>query len=141
IIAGHQFTTPWGKKRALLDALTQHTRHLADYPVQSALLGLALLGAGVLIVKRVYWPIAVWLLLVVAIVHSSKPFGGFIGHAVALFSDAFYSDPRRLSAIVCLLLAPAAGIGLFALAAAALATLRRARKTRADSRWALVAAA
>lgn len=141
IIAGHQFTTPWGKKRALLDALTQHTRHLADYPVQSALLGLALIGAVVLIVKRVYWPVAVWLLLVIAIVHSSKPFGGFVGHAVALFSDAFYSDPRRLSAIVCLLLAPAAGIGLFALAAAALATLRRARKTRADSRWALVAAA
>lgn len=87
--------------------------------MQSALLGLALIGAVVLIVKRVYWPVAVWLLLVIAIVHSSKPFGGFVGHAVALFSDAFYSDPRRLSAIVCLLLAPTAGIGLFALAAAA----------------------
>lgn len=127
IIAGHQFATPWGKKRALLDALTQHTRHLADYPVQSALLWLALLGAVVLIVKRVYWPIAVWLLLIVAIVHSSRPFGGFVGHAVALFSDAFYSDPRRLSAIVCLLLAPAAGLGLFTLAYAALSRLRGER--------------
>ncbi|OHU21032.1 hypothetical protein BKG76_09965 [Mycobacteroides franklinii] len=141
IIAGHQFTTPWGKKRALLDALTQHTRHLADYPVQSALLWLALLGAVVLVVKRVYWPVAIWLLLIVAIIHSSKPFGGFVGHAVALFSDAFYSDPRRLSAIVCLLLAPAAGIGLFTLAAAALAALRRARKAHTDARWALVATA
>ncbi|MGV0585950.1 DUF6541 family protein [Mycobacteroides chelonae] len=137
IIAGHQFTTPWGKKRALLDALTQHTRHLADYPVQSALLWLALLGAVVLIVKRVYWPLAVWLLLIVAIVHSSKPFGGFIGRAVALFSDAFYSDPRRLSAIVCLLLAPAAGIGLFTLAYAVLTRLRGERIRQ----WALVATA
>lgn len=137
IIAGHQFTTPWGKKRALLDALTQHTRHLADYPVQSALLWLALLGAVVLIVKRVYWPLAVWLLLIVAIVHSSTPFGGFIGRAVALFSDAFYSDPRRLSAIVCLLLAPAAGIGLFTLAYAALTRLRGERTRQ----WALVATA
>ncbi|MBF9519494.1 hypothetical protein BKG83_17630 [Mycobacteroides chelonae] len=137
IIAGHQFTTPWGKKRALLDALTQHTRHLADYPVQSALLWLALLGAVVLIVKRVYWPLAVWLLLIVAIVHSSKPFGGFIGRAVALFSDAFYSDPRRLSAIVCLLLAPAAGIGLFTLAYAVLTRLRGERTRQ----WALVATA
>ncbi|KRQ38904.1 hypothetical protein AOT83_11055 [Mycobacteroides sp. H001] len=137
IIAGHQFTTPWGKKRALLDALTQHTRHLADYPVQSALFWLALLGAAVLIVKRVYWPLAVWLLLIVAIVHSSKPFGGFIGRAVALFSDAFYSDPRRLSAIVCLLLAPAAGIGLFTLAYAVLTRLRGERTRQ----WALVATA
>lgn len=134
IIAGHQFATPWCKKRALLDALTQHTRHLADYPVQSALLWLALLGAVVLIVKRVYWPVAVWLLLIVAIVHSSRPFGGFIGHAVALFSDAFYSDPRRLSAIVCLLLAPAAGIGLFTLAYAVL-TRVQGERTR---KWALV---
>ncbi|KRQ20206.1 MULTISPECIES: DUF6541 family protein [Mycobacteroides] len=137
IIAGHQFTTPWGKKRALLDALTQHTRHLADYPVQSALLWLALLGAVVLIVKRVYWPLAVWLLLIVAIVHSSTPFGGFIGRAVALFSDAFYSDPRRLSAIVCLLLAPAAGIGLFTLAYPVLTRLRGERTRQ----WALVATA
>ncbi|WP_423488367.1 DUF6541 family protein [Mycobacteroides sp. PCS013] len=137
IIAGHQFTTPWGKKRALLDALTQHTRHLADYPVQSALLWLALLGAVVLIVKRMYWPLAVWLLLIVAIVHSSTPFGGFIGRAVALFSDAFYSDPRRLSAIVCLLLAPAAGIGLFTLAYAVLTRLRGERARQ----WALVATA
>lgn len=137
IIAGHQFTTPWGKKRALLDALTQHTRHLADYPVQSALLWLALLGAVVLIVKRVYWPLAVWLLLIVAIVHSSTLFGGFIGRAVALFSDAFYSDPRRLSAIVCLLLAPAAGIGLFTLAYPVLTRLRGERTRQ----WALVATA
>ncbi|OHU24644.1 hypothetical protein BKG77_14390 [Mycobacteroides chelonae] len=137
IIAGHQFTTPWGKKRALLDALTQHTRHLADYPVQSALLWLALLGAVVLIVKRVCWPLAVWLLLIVAIVHSSTPFGGFIGRAVALFSDAFYSDPRRLSAIVCLLLAPAAGIGLFTLAYPVLTRLRGERTRQ----WALVATA
>ncbi|MGV0661838.1 DUF6541 family protein [Mycobacteroides chelonae] len=137
IIAGHQFTTPWGKKRALLDALTQHTRHLADYPVQSALLWLALLGAVVLIVKRVYWPLAVWLLLIVAIVHSSTPFGGFIGRAVALFSDAFYSDPRRLSAIVCLLLAPAAGIGLFTLAYGVLTRVRGER----TQKWALVATA
>lgn len=137
IIAGHQFTTPWGKKRALLDALTQHTRHLADYPVQSALLWLALLGAVVLIVKRVYWPLAVWLLLIVAIVHSSTPFGGFIGRAVALFSDAFYSDPRRLSAIVCLLLAPAAGIGLFTLAYGVLTRVRGER----TQKWALAATA
>ncbi|MBB4853799.1 hypothetical protein HNP40_001179 [Mycobacteroides chelonae] len=137
IIAGHQFATPWGKKRALLDALTQHTRHLADYPVQSALLWLALLGAVMLIVTRVYWPIAVWLLLIVAIVHSSRPFGGFVGHAVALFSDAFYSDPRRLSAIVCLLLAPAAGIGLFTLAYAVLSRLHGERIRT----WGLVATA
>ena len=53
-----------------------------------------------------------WLLLVVCIVHSSAPFGGPIGALTGKFSDLFYSDPRRLSAVVTML-APAAGIAVF----------------------------
>ena len=55
----------------------------------------------------------------VSIVHSSAPFGGPLGDLIAKFSDLFYSDPRRLSAVVALLLAPAAGLAAFVLVSAA----------------------
>jgi uncharacterized membrane protein YhaH (DUF805 family) len=125
IIVGHAFVTHEGKKRALFDAIVQHTRHLNDYPIQNVLILLAAIGGLILLVRRVWWPLAVWLVLVVAIVHSSAPFGGPIGAITGKFSDLFYSDPRRLSAVITMLLAPMAGIGLFTLASLAVAGLRR----------------
>jgi D-galactosaminyltransferase len=124
IIVGHAFVTHQGKKRALFDAVFQHTRHLNDFPIQYALIGLAATGGVILLIRRIWWPLAVWLLLVVSIVHSSAPFGGFIGALTAKFSDMFYSDPRRLSAVITLLLAPMAGLALFTIVAAAVDWLR-----------------
>ena len=114
VIAGHAFVTHEGKKKGLFDAIVQHTRHLNDYPIQNILIALAAAGGLILLLRRVYWPLAVWLLLVVAIVHSSAPFGGPLGTAIGRFSDLFYSDPRRLSAVVTMLITPMAGIALFA---------------------------
>lgn len=113
IIVGHAFDTREGRKKALFDAVVQHTRHLNDFPIQNALIALAALGFLILLVRRIWWPAAVWLVLVVSIVHSSAPFGGPIGALTGTFSDLFYSDPRRLSAVVAMLLAPMAGIALF----------------------------
>ena len=113
IIVGHEFVTHEGKKKALFDAVVQHTRHLNDYPIQNMLIALAAAGGLVLLIKRIWWPLAVWLLLVVAIVHSSAPFGGPLGDVIAKYSDLFYSDPRRLSAVVTMLITPMAGIALF----------------------------
>ncbi|MBJ7341669.1 DUF6541 family protein [Mycolicibacterium sp.] len=125
IIEGHEFDTHQGKKKALFDAVVQHTRHLNDYPIQNALILLAAVGFVILLVKRTWWPAAVWLLLVYAIIHSSAPFGGPVGTVTAKFTDLFYSDPRRLSAVVTMLLAPMAGIALYTCASAAVAGLRR----------------
>ena len=125
IIAGHAFVTHEGKKRGLIDAIVQHTRHLNDFPVQWVLIILAAIGAVVLLVRRIWWPLAVWLLLVVSIVHSSAPFGGPIGAVAGKFSNLFYSDPRRLSAVVSMLLTAAVGIAVFTLASAAVAGGRR----------------
>jgi D-galactosaminyltransferase len=125
IIVGHAFVTHEGKKKALFDAVVQHTRHLNDYPIQNALIALAAIGFVILLVQRMWWPVAVWLLLVLAIIHSSAPFGGPLGAVTGRFSDLFYSDPRRLSAVVTMLLAPMAGIALFTVTTAALAGLRR----------------
>lgn len=125
IIAGHEFDTHEGKKKALFDAVVQHTRHLNDYPIQNALIALAAIGFVILLVRRIWWPAAIWLVLVYSIVHSSAPFGGAVGKVTALFTDLFYSDPRRLSAVVTMLLAPMAGIALFTITSAAATGLRR----------------
>ncbi len=125
IIVGHAFVTHEGKKRGLIDAMVQHTRHLNDFPVQWVLIILGAIGAVILLARRAWWPVAVWLLLVVSIVHSSAPFGGPIGMLTGKFSDLFYSDPRRLSAVIAMLLAAAVGIAVFTLASAAIASARR----------------
>jgi hypothetical protein len=125
IIVGHAFVTHEGKKRGLIDAVVQHTRHLNDFPIQWVLIILAAVGAIVLIVRRVWWPLAVWLLLVVSIVHSSAPFGGPLGALTGKFSDLFYSDPRRLSGVITMLLTAAVGIGVFTLASVVVASARK----------------
>ena len=140
IIVGHEFVTHEGRKRGLIDAVVQHTRHLNDFPIQWTLIILAAAGAIILLVRRIWWPLAVWLLLVVSIVHSSATFGGPIGGLIGKFSDLFYSDPRRLSAVVAMLLAPAAGIAMFTLAAWAVAAVRRLLDRGDQKAWYAVTA-
>ncbi|MCA7022280.1 hypothetical protein, partial [Staphylococcus aureus] len=65
IIEGHSFVTHQGRKRALFDAVVQHTRHLNDFPIQWWLIALAAAGGILLVIRRVWWPVPVWLLLVV----------------------------------------------------------------------------
>jgi D-galactosaminyltransferase len=132
IIAGHAFLTYEGRKRALFDAIVQHTRHLNDFPIQNLLIALAGAGFVLLLIKRIWWPAGVWLLLVISIVHSSAPFGGPIGTITGMYSDLFYSDPRRLSAVVTMLLAPMAGVALWSLALLVVATARRLTRRFAD---------
>ncbi|MCV7176785.1 DUF6541 family protein [Mycolicibacterium sphagni] len=131
VIAGHAFLTHQGRKRTLFNGIVQHTRHLNDYPIQNILIALAAAGFVLLLTKRVWWPAAVWLLMMLAIVHSGAPFGGPVGAIIGKYSDLFYSDPRRLSAVVTLLLAPMAGIALYS---AALLVVAGAR--RLTQRWA-----
>ncbi|WP_419179189.1 DUF6541 family protein [Mycolicibacter engbaekii] len=116
IIAGHAFVTHEGRKAGLRDALLMHTRHLNDFPIQYALVALAATGAVVLLARRVWWPLGLWAVLVVAVVQSSAPVGGPAGSPLGAFTGLFYNDPRRIMAAMTLLLVPMAGIGLAALA-------------------------
>lgn len=125
IIAGHAFVTHQGRKRTLFNAVVQHTRHLNDFPIQNAMILLAAIGFVLLLTMRIWWPAAVWVLMIVSIVHSGAPFGGPIGAIVGKYSDLFYSDPRRLSAVVTMLLTPMAGIALFWLTTMAVGWVRR----------------
>ncbi len=125
IIAGHSFLTYLSKKRGLFDAVFQHSRHLNDFPVQYGLIVLAGIGGVILLVKRLWWPLAVWLLLVVVNVDAGTPLGGPIGALAGGLGEFFYKDPRRISAAITLLLEPMAGIALFAIVMVVVAGARR----------------
>ncbi|BBX99159.1 membrane protein [Mycobacterium lacus] len=113
IIAGHSFLTYLSKKRGVFDAVFQHSRHLNDFPVQYALIVLAAFGGFIFLVTKIWWPLAVWLLLIVANVDAGTPLGGPIGALAGTFGEFFYKDPRRIAAATTLLLVPMAGVGLF----------------------------
>jgi hypothetical protein len=115
IIAGHAFPSFKSAKQGVIDALLLHTRHLNDFPTQYGLVVLAYIGMAMLLYKKIWWPPAVWLLLTVATIYSGAPFRNPLGKAIEQFSQFFYNDPRRLSAVVTMLLTPMAGIALFAI--------------------------
>ena len=130
IITGHEFLTYEGRRKGLFDAVVQHTRHLNDFPIQNMLIVLAAVGFLLLLYRRIWWPAAVWLLLIVSIVYSSAPFSGPIGAVVRRYSALFYNDPRRLSGVVTLLYAPMAAAALFWLALLVAVWARRLSRTR-----------
>ena len=126
VIAGHSFLTYRSKPQGLFDAVFQHSRHLNDFPVQYGLIALVAVGAIIFLAKRIWWPLAIWLLLVVVEVDAGTPLGGPIGVLAGGFGEFFYKDPRRISAAITLVLLPMAGIALFAIVAVAVAVAKRA---------------
>jgi D-galactosaminyltransferase len=125
IIAGHAFPSFKSVKQGVIDALLLHTRHLNDFPTQYGLVVLAGIGMAILLYKKIWWPPAVWLALTVATIYSGAPFHGPIGAAIEEFSQFFYNDPRRLSAVVTMLVTPMAGIAVFAVVMMAVAGIKR----------------
>ncbi|WP_204080298.1 DUF6541 family protein [Mycobacterium riyadhense] len=112
IIAGHSFLTYLSKKRGLFDAVFQHSRHLNDFPVQYSLIALAAIGGFILLIKKIWWPLAVWLLLIVMNVDAGTPLGGPIGVVAGGLGEFFYKDPRRIAGATTLLLTTMAAVGL-----------------------------
>ena len=125
IIAGHAFPSFKSVKQGVVDALLLHTRHLNDFPIQYWLVVLSYVGMAILLYKRIWWPPAAWLVVTVATIYSGAPFRNPVGRAIEEFSQFFYNDPRRLTAVVTMLLTPMAGIALFATVMLALAGAKR----------------
>lgn len=124
IIAGHAFPSFKSAKQGVIDALLLHTRHLNDFPTQYGLLALIYLGMAILLHKRIWWPPAVWLVLTVATIYSGAPFRNPAGRVIEEFSQFFYNDPRRLAAVVTMLVTPMAAIALFAIVAVVVGAAR-----------------
>ncbi len=125
IIAGHAFPSFKTVKQGVIDALFLHTRHLNDFPTQYALVALSALGLLILLYKKVWWPPVVWLMLTVATIYSGAPFRNPLGTAIEQFSQFFYNDPRRLSAVVTMLMTPMAAVAVFTLVVGAVALARK----------------
>ncbi|MFZ0904007.1 MAG: DUF6541 family protein, partial [Mycobacterium sp.] len=125
IIAGHAFPSFKSVKQGVIDALLLHTRHLNDFPIQYGLIVLSAIGMAILLYKRIWWPPVLWLVLTVATIYSGAPFRNPLGATIEEFSQFFYNDPRRLSAVVTMLVTPMAGIAVFAMVLAAVALAKR----------------
>jgi hypothetical protein len=125
IIAGHAFPSFKSVKQGIIDALLLHTRHLNDFPVQYGLVVLVYLGMAYLLYKRIWWPVAVWLVLTVATIYAGAPFHNAAGAAIEGLSTFFYNDPRRLTSVVTMLVTPMAAVALFGLVVLAVATAKR----------------
>src|ERR1700742_211950 len=130
IIAGHAFPSFKTVKQGIIDALLLHTRHLNDFPTQYGLIVLSGIGMAILLYKRIWWPPVLWLVLTVATIYSGAPFHNPLGSAIQQFSQFFYNDPRRLSAVVIMVVTPMAGVAVFALVAGAVALARRVMPPR-----------
>lgn len=125
IIAGHAFPSFKSVKQGIIDALLLHTRHLNDFPTQYGLVVLAGIGMAILLYKRIWWPPAVWLVLTLATIYSGAPFHNAAGAIIEKFSQFFYNDPRRLTAVVTTVVTPMAAIALFAIVSVAVALAKR----------------
>src|SRR5246127_1712988 len=125
IIAGHAFPSFKSVKQGVIDALLLHTRHLNDFPTQHGLVVLSGIGMVILLYKKVWWPPALWMVLTVATIYSGAPFRNPLGRAIEEFSQFFYNDPRRLSAVVTMVVTPMAGIALFAIVVGGVALAKR----------------
>ncbi len=125
IIAGHAFPSFKTVKQGVIDALLLHTRHLNDFPTQYGLVVLSGVGMAILLYKRIWWPPVLWLVLTVATIYSGAPFRNPLGAAIEQFSQFFYNDPRRLSAVVTMLVTPMAAVAVFAMVVGAVAVAKR----------------
>jgi D-galactosaminyltransferase len=125
IIAGHAFPSFKTVKQGVIDALLLHTRHLNDFPTQYSLVVLSGIGMAILLYKRIWWPPVLWLVLTVATIYSGAPFHNPLGAAIEQFSQFFYNDPRRLSAVVTMLVTPMAAVAVFTLVVGAVTVAKR----------------
>jgi hypothetical protein len=125
IIAGHAFPSFKSVKQGVIDALLLHTRHLNDFPIQYGLVVLSFIGMAIFLYKKLWWPPALWLVLTMATIYSGAPFRNPAGAVIEKFSQFFYNDPRRLTAVVTMLLTPMAGVALFAVVVLLVAGVKR----------------
>jgi len=135
IIAGHAFPSFKSVKQGVIDALFLHTRHLNDFPIQYGLVALSFIGMAIFLYKKLWWPPALWLVLTVATIYSGAPFRNAVGAAIEEFSQFFYNDPRRLTAVVTMLLTPMAGVALFAVVMVVMAGAKRLADRFRPSGW------
>ncbi len=125
IIAGHAFPSFKSVKQGVIDALLLHTRHLNDFPTQYGLIALAAIGMLILLYQRIWWLPVIWLVLTVATIYSGAPFHNPLGTVIEQYSQFFYNDPRRLSAVVTMVVTPMAGVAVFTLIVALVAEIKR----------------
>ena len=113
------------RSEAFVHAMTQQAWGLDSHPTRWVLLGLALLGAVILVALRSWWWLVLWGGLVLLATNAMVPFNQPWADLLFKFSNSFYNDARRLGYAQAILMITVAGC---ALAIVLWSTFRAARK-------------
>lgn len=111
-IEAFAFTKDVPRADALNYALTQQAWDMGEHGTPWVLVGLALLGAVILLALRSGWWLALWGALVLLAVNSMVPFDQPWADLLNKFSNSFYNDARRLGYPQALLMITVAGCAL-----------------------------
>ncbi|MDN5757800.1 MAG: hypothetical protein L0H59_04615 [Tomitella sp.] len=99
---------------AFMQAIAQQTWMLDGFGLRVVLLGAAVVGAIALLIRRSWWWLPAWAVLVVLTTNAVLPFRKPFGDWMFKITGTFYNDPRRLSYAIAFLVAAVAGIGIAA---------------------------
>ncbi|MDG3009340.1 hypothetical protein G4X40_04170 [Rhodococcus sp. D2-41] len=96
----------WGMALGLQNKLS------GGFGVRMVLLGLAVLGAVVLLAIRSWWWLPLWVALVVATTNALMGFPAPWSNVLFTLTSSFYNDPHRITYITSMVVAALAGTGL-----------------------------
>lgn len=143
-IESYDFSIDVSRLTALHDAFTLTNQWTDPFPTPWVLLGFAVLACVVLLVRRSAWMTIVWALMLCVVCDAIEPIGGTVTDLLTTFSNAFYTDPRRLQYAVALLVVALGGAGIALLVRGVYTGLRRlapSRRTPATAVLAILALA
>lgn len=111
-IEAYDFTDAAPRLTAVHDVFTLQNEQTIPFDPPWVLLGIAVAGGVFLLVRRSVWMMVVWAFLLVAAVDATESIGGLPSDAIRKFSNAFYTDPRRIEYVIALIVVALAGVGI-----------------------------
>lgn len=133
-IQSYDFSRSASRLTSVHDAFTLTNQWTGPFPTPWVLLVFAVLACAVLLVRRHVWMMLVWAVLLLVVSDAITPLGGTATDLIGKFSNAFYTDPRRIQYVVALVVVALGGAGIALTVWGVYTALRRwapARRTAA----------
>ncbi|QDQ96474.1 DUF6541 family protein [Tomitella fengzijianii] len=111
-IESYDFSLDISRLTAVHDAFTLTNQWTDPFPAPWVLLAFAVLACVVLLARFSVWMTVVWAVMLLVVCDAIEPIGGMATDLLRVFSNAFYTDPRRLQYAVALIVVALAGAGI-----------------------------
>ncbi|GAA4806193.1 hypothetical protein GCM10023353_06620 [Tomitella cavernea] len=111
-IESYDFSLDLSRWTAVHDAFTLTNQWTAPFPAPWVLLAFAVLACVVLLARFSVWMTVVWALMLLVVCDAIEAVGGTATDLLRVFSNAFYTDPRRLQYAVALIVVALGGAGI-----------------------------